>query len=67
MSPEFEDRLCREIKLYIREMQDGCPDCIEMIRRHRSRYFFCDLHGKIADELPFNPRKYLNLKGKGNA
>jgi hypothetical protein len=53
-SPDFRERLRREIALRLQEMKDGCVDC-------EVRGDFCDAHAREAHELITNPRKYIKL------
>lgn len=56
MTPEFKKRLQREIALRLREMRDGCPDCMD------ANGGYCDAHEKEAIDTVMNPRKYIQIE-----
>ena len=60
MSPEFEKRLRREIRVRLQEMRDGCVDCLAC------GGWYCRAHYLEALDLILHPRKCLDL-GKAKA
>ena len=56
--PEFDDRLTREVRLFIRETKDGCVDCLA------SKGGTCYEHAKLFHDLVLHPRKYIQIKAK---
>lgn len=61
VTPEFKKKLDREIRLFIRETQDGCVDCQEEIKK-TGKYGCCNKHGKLFLDLAINPRKFIKIK-----
>jgi hypothetical protein len=62
-SPEFRKRLGREVRLFVRETQDGCVEC-------RAAGGTCHEHSKLFADLVLHPRKYIRLpadRQKGEA
>jgi hypothetical protein len=57
VTKSFRLRLNREIRLYVRELRDGCLLCREVKG-------LCHDHHKLACDLLVNPRKYLDLTNK---
>jgi hypothetical protein len=53
--PKFKARLRREVRLYVRELRDGCNEC-------RAARGLCHDHGKVVDDLILHPRKDSPLK-----
>jgi hypothetical protein len=60
MSAEFQRKLKAELKLRIREMQDGCTECI-VLKKRNGRYSICDECYKAIADMIINPRKYIEL------
>ena len=60
VDPKFRKRLGREIRLFIQETRDGCPNCME------SPTGVCGRHDDLwAMGVIVNPRKYLKLDPGG--
>lgn len=57
MTPAFRKRLRREIKLRLREMRDGCVDCLTMPKNG-----FCPKHEQEGLDLVRHPKRQINLK-----
>ncbi len=56
MSPQFKTRLRRAVRLYLREMRDGCVKCIA-----DGHGAYCAEHDKVAMDVVFNPGKYVRV------
>lgn len=54
MTPEFKNRLNREIRLFIRETRDGCVNC---------RDEECEYHWKMFYDVILHPKKYIKITG----
>jgi hypothetical protein len=52
---EVMSRVERAIRLLLREMRDGCPDC-------RACKAFCQAHEKVMYDLIIEPRKNKDLR-----
>jgi len=52
MSPNFQAKLRKMIRVAIQEMQDGCCDC-------RKCKCLCREHLLVAMDMEDNPRKYF--------
>ena len=66
-SPEFSDRLDREIKNYIQDTIDGCSDCQERINRLGEQdkngvRTTCEECGEHILDVTINPKKYIRIK-----
>jgi Zn finger protein HypA/HybF involved in hydrogenase expression len=61
MSPGFKQRLQRAVSLYLRELQDGCVDCIELNRRNRGGVT-CPRCSAVAADIVKNPAKYVRVE-----
>ena len=57
VTPDFRDVLNRTIKLYLREIKDGCLDC-----RKKSNFGGCPKHKPVVwDIVEGRTRKYFKI------
>lgn len=52
--PAFRRRLARAVRLFLRELRDGCVDC-------RLARGYCAEHARVARDCFLHPRKYVTI------